>query len=106
MTIERLSFSVTYQTVTPESDEFGELDDSGFVVNLHGPDEIQDIIGLIETYRCFTKTYGCFGDSIGWLSSDYEVTDYTTMEEIMYSIHANNERSARYLAIALNGARP
>jgi len=28
------------------------------------------------------------------------------MEEIMYSIHANNERSARYLAIALNGAKP
>ena len=102
MTIERLSFSVTYQTVTPESAEYGESDDSGFMIEDIEPDDIQDLISLISNYRCFD--WSC-SDSSGWLSSDSEVIDYSTMEEIMYSIHANNERSARYLKIALNGAQ-
>ena len=101
-TIERLSFNVTYQTVTPESAEYGEFDEGGFIVEDIEPDDIQDIISLINSYRCFD--WSC-SDGSGWLSSDSEVTDYTAMEEIMYSIHANNERSARYLAIALNGAQ-
>jgi len=101
MTIERLSLNVTYQTVTPESSEYGEFDDSGFIVEDIEPDDIQDIISLIN-YRCFD--WSC-SDNSGWLSSDSEVIDYSTMEEIMYSLHANNERSARYLAIALNGAQ-
>jgi hypothetical protein len=102
MTIERLSFSVTYQTVTPESAEYGESDDSGFMIEDIEPDDIQDLISLISNYRCFD--WSC-SDNSGWLSSDSEVIDYSTMEEIMYSIHANNERSARYLKIALNGAQ-
>ena len=102
MTIERLSFNVTYQTTTPESSEYGEFDDSGFIVEDIEPDDIQDIISLINSYRCFD--WSC-SDNSGWLSSDSEVTDYTAMEEIMYSLHANNPRSARYLAIALNGAQ-
>jgi len=102
MTIERLSFNVTYQTTTPESSEYGEFDDSGFIVEDIEPDDIQDIISLINNYRCFD--WSC-SDNSGWLSSDSEVIDYSTMEEIMYSLHANNERSARYLAIALNGAQ-
>jgi hypothetical protein len=102
MTIERLSFSVTYQTTTPESSEYGEFDDSGFIVEDIEPDDIQDIISLIDNYRCFD--WSC-SDNSGWLSSDSEVSDDATMEEIMYSLHANNPRSARYLAIALNGAQ-
>ena len=102
MTIERLSFNVTYQTTTPESSEYGEFDDSGFIVEDIEPDDIQDIISLINSYRCFD--WSC-SDNSGWLSSDSEVTDYTAMEEIMYSIHANNPRSARYLKIALDGAQ-
>ena len=102
MTIERLSFNVTYQTVTQESAEYGEFDDSGFMFEDIEPDDIQDIISLINSYRCFD--WSC-SDNSGWLSSDSEVIDYSTMEEIMYSLHANNERSARYLAIALNGAQ-
>ena len=101
MTIERLSFSITYQTVTPESAEFGEAADSGFMVEAYEPDDIQDLISLINNYRCFD--WSC-SDNGGWLSSDSEVSDYATLEEIMYSLHANNPRSARYLAIALNGA--
>jgi len=102
MTIERLSFNVTYQTVTPESSEYGEFDDSGFIVEDIEPDDIQDIISLINSYRCFDWSAS---NSSGWLSSDSEVIDYSTMEEIMYSLHANNPRSARYLKIALDGAQ-
>jgi len=103
MTIERLSFNVTHQTTTPESSEYGEFDEGGFLFEAYEPDDIQDIISLINSYRCFN--WSC-SDGSGWLSSDSEVTNYTAMEEIMYSIHANNERSARYLKIALNGAKP
>ena len=102
MTIERLSFNVTYQTVTQESAEYGEFDDSGFMFEDIEPDDIQDIISLINNYRCFDWSAS---NSSGWLSSDSEVTDYSTMEEIMYSLHANNPRSARYLKIALDGAQ-
>ena len=102
MTIERLSFSVTYQTTTPESSEYGEFNEGGFLFEDYEPDDIQDIISLINSYRCFN--WSC-SDGSGWLSSDSEVIDYSTMEEIMYSMHANNDRSARYLAIALNGAQ-
>ena len=101
MTIERLSFNVTYQIATPESSEYGEFDDGGFMVEDIEPDDIQDLISLINSYRCFS--WSC-SDSSGWLSSDSEVSDYTTGEEIVYSLHANNPRSVRYLAIALNGA--
>ena len=102
MTIERLSFSVTYQTTTPESAEYGEAADSGFMIEDIELDDIQDIISLINSYRCFD--WSC-SDNSGWLSSDSEVSDYTKMEEIMYSLHANNPRSSRYLAIALNGVQ-
>ena len=102
MTIERLFFSVTYQTVTPESAEYGEFDEGGFIVEDIEPDDIQDIISLINNYRCFDWSAS---NSSGWLSSDSEVIDYSTMEEIMYSLHANNPRSARYLKIALDGAQ-
>ena len=102
MTIERLFFSVTYQTVTPESAEYGEFDDNGFMIEDIEPDDIQDIISLINNYRCFD--WSC-NDNSGWLSSDSEVINYSTMEEIMYSMHANNPRSARYLKIALDGAQ-
>ena len=102
MTIERLSFNVTYQTTTPESSEYGEFDEGGFIVEDIEPDDIQDIISLINSYRCFD--WSC-SDNSGWLSSDSEVSDYTAMEEIIYSLHANNPRSARYLKIALNGAQ-
>jgi hypothetical protein len=101
MTIERLSFSVTYQTITPESLEYGEFDDGGFMVEDIEPDDIRDLISLIDNYRCFDWSYS---DNSGWLSSDSNVLDYATGEEIIYSLHANNPRSARYLAIALNGA--
>jgi hypothetical protein len=102
MTIERLSFSITYQTITPESAEYGEFDEDGFVFEDIEPDDIRDLISLIDNYRCFD--WSC-SDNSGWLSSDSEVSDDATMEEIIYSLHANNSRSARYLAIALNGAQ-
>jgi len=101
MTIERLSFNVTYQIATPESSEYGEFDDGGFMFEDIEPDDIQDLISLINSYRCFS--WSC-SDNSGWLSSDSNVLDYATGEEIIYSLHANNPRSARYLAIALNGA--
>ena len=101
MTIKRLSFNVAYQTTTPESAEYGEAADVGFMVEDIEPDDIQDLISLINSYRCFS--WSC-SDNSGWLSSDSDVLDYATGEEIIYSLHANNPRSARYLTIALNGA--
>lgn len=99
--------SKTYQTVTPESAEHGDFADSGYEFEdvSYTFRELVDLIyhdGFIEPSIFPPKS----GDDF-WLSSDYEIEDYSTGEEISYSIHLENKspRMLRYWFKAYEASR-
>lgn len=95
--METLEFSVTYTTVTPGSAEYGDFDDSGFEINSITFNYFCELVDYIESngFRNWSNS-----DNTGWLSTDYEIEDYSTMEEKQLSIHAQNSRAQRYLELA------
>ena len=90
----QLDFSVTYATITPESAEYGDFEDTGFYAENIGFDTFAELVDYLER-----NGYNYWSDSrgTGWLSTGFSVEGYATGEEIEYSIHANNTRSQRYL---------
>lgn len=95
--MEPLEYSVTYTTVTPESAEYGDFEDSGFEIESITFDYFVELVEYLES-----NGFRNWSDSrdTGWLSTDYEVEDYGTMEEKQSSIHAKNTRAQRYLELA------
>ena len=95
--MESLEFSVTYTTVTPESAEYGDFEDSGFEIESITFDYFAELVGYLESngFRNWSDS-----SNTGWLSTDYEVEDYETMEEKQLSIHSQNQRAQRYLGLA------
>jgi hypothetical protein len=97
---EKLSFSMTYSCVTPESAEDGEFSEGGFIWE-DATCTFRELVDYIENDG-FTKWSN--SDSTGWLSTDYYISDYHTGEERQESLHADNARSLRYLEKAYNMA--
>lgn len=95
-----ISFSVTYQRVTPESAEHGDYSEQGFLHEDLRIIDLGDIQSLIEEFGTFEPSCSpitTITEGI-WLSSPDPVEyDYATGEETYYSLHPNNARSAKYL---------
>ena len=95
----QLDFSVTYATITPESAEQGDFEETGFYAENIDFDTFEELVDYIERngYRYWSDSRGT-----GWLSTGFSIEDYATGEEVEYSIHANNDRSQRYLEKAFS----
>ena len=86
----KIKYSICFATISPESVEFGEYADSGFIE--------KNIEGTLSDFLYDVKKYGCFytsnSDGSGWLHSDwdYEGKDsFETGEQTSYSIHINSK---------------
>ncbi len=108
MTIEAIKVNVTFQTVTPESAEYGDYADSGFITENMEFDDFADMVSYVESNgyslsnaSMYPLTGATMHENV-WFSTDPEIEDYRTMEEITYSIHPCNDRTARYLFKALH----
>lgn len=110
MTIEAIKVNVTFQTVTPESADHGDYADSGFVAENMEFDDFADMVSYVESNGYSLRnasvsplTRDSMDENV-WFSTDPEIEDYVTMEEITYSIHPSNDRTARYLFKAMQVA--
>jgi hypothetical protein len=99
--------SKTYETVTQDSAEAGEAEDSGFVFE----DESMTFRELIgEIHRggyCYSSSYPCYGRAGDCLTTEADI-DYQTGEQTSYSLHFshnNNPRLERYWRKALQYVR-
>lgn len=98
--------SKTYQTITPESAEDGDIADQGFVFE-DEPYTFRELLRLIQmegfnSVSCSPAT----GEPYEWLDT-YPEPDYQTGEETIYSLHfsRNNEsRAAKYWKAAFKAA--
>lgn len=88
-----LKISRTYEVVTEESAEQGDIEDSGFVFK----DQPCGFRELIETIKADGFAYPDSSHGVPrWLSSEAE-QDYKTGEWVTYSLHPSHDaRSTRY----------
>ena len=86
-----LQLSMTYETVTPESAEHGEADDSGFV--FEPCDCSARELARYTTHDGFTVR-SCSHGVPRWLSTDPE-TDYMTGETETRSIHPGTDKQSQ-----------
>lgn len=121
---ERIRFTFTYNSTTPESCEAGDFSDHGFILFGHwkysmNVEEIRkDILANPDDYSIFwpkhrleeiidfAKNLGiCEDSSSGFSSVDPDI-DYSTGEETQYNFHPNNVTPSTYNRIKkLLGAR-
>jgi len=86
--------SKTYEEVTPESAEFGEVSDSGFEWE-DAPYTFKELVEELENYD--------YADL--WATVNCGIIDYYTMTERTESLHyshLNNPRSRKYWNKAIN----
>ena len=83
-----LKYSITYQEITEESREYGEVSDSGFIIE-NETDEIGNLLKLaVETYGIYYPV------AFGWWESTNPVQNRDYFEkgiEIYYALHIKNE---------------
>lgn len=102
MKIDPLAFSVTYQTVTPESAEHGDFEDRGFEHDLITFDTFEELVDYMES-NGFNNPSSSPIESLGihdWLSTEMETDDFETGEKKSLSLHPKNDRAARYMTLA------
>ena len=110
-----ISIRFTYDTVTPESAEQGDFNESGFcdrngnVISENStvnPATIPD--DLIEQWLEPGDLYYCIDSAIdlginfnsgNWFSSHPEIKDYSTCEEVTYNLHIDGLSDLQYKAI-------
>ncbi len=92
--------SKTYQTTTPESVENGDFAETGFIFE-NEEYSFTDLINLINNDGyCHTSDYPA--NSHSWISTEDEVENYATGENIQYSLHFNGpEKQRKYWEKAL-----
>lgn len=81
-------YSITFETITPESAEHGDYHDAGFMVE----EEEADLRTVIEN----AQSYGICEDSGDWFSSVDPSHNYYTGEEIFYSLHLKGITPSTY----------
>jgi len=92
--MDKLEYSVTFATITPESAEHGDFEETGFHIESITFDCFGELVDYLERNGYY---YWSNSNDTGWLSTGWQVDDYTTMTEIEYSIHAKNDRAQRYM---------
>ena len=86
--------SRTFEVVTPESAEEGEVADSGFLVESESV-TFRELVSLMESHPN-PSAYPPSGDSGEWLSSHLE-TNYHDASETTESLHYSRENPPRRL---------
>ena len=76
--------TVTYTTVTPESAEAGDFEDTGV-------ESEPELLGIWEVQWAADKWEAKDHEGAAWWYSQSSVTDYKTGEEIEYNLHVKNE---------------
>lgn len=77
-----LQWRVCFSTITPESVEQGDVEESG--VEKEETGDLRDLLLDCHNYGISPRTSG---DRTLWLSSGYEIEDYRTGEEKEYTLH-------------------
>jgi hypothetical protein len=80
--------SRTYEVVTPESAEFGESDDAGFICQSE-PVTFRELVDLMRAHPV-PSSYPCGGTRWDWLSS-YSETNYRDASERTESLHYDKD---------------
>ena len=79
--------SCTYSEVTPESAEDGDTSDSGF--EWHDvPYTYRELLEMIESN-------GYSREGADWLTTGYQIEDYSTLTERELSLHINRSLSSK-----------
>lgn len=97
--------SRTFEVVTPESAESGDVADSGFLVESESV-TFRELVSLMRDYPN-PSCYPPRGESYEWLSSHPE-TDYRDASETTESLHycrENPPRRLKYWRKAMRAAR-
>lgn len=96
-----LIISECYEIVTPESAEYGDAEEMGFTFE-DREFTLRELVDYIES-KGYSQTsdYPACADS--WLSTYPQIEDYSTCEEVSYSLHPKrgNARTMRYWEKAL-----
>ncbi len=95
--MDKLCFSTTFETFTPESLEHGESESHGFEDESWQPDDFEELLRFLEREGFIHWSSSHPGSANDWLSTEPYTISYERGETKSLSIHANNERSFRYL---------
>jgi hypothetical protein len=85
-----ITISKTYEIVTPESAESGDVQDSGFITEAENI-TFRELVSLMQEFPC-PSCSPASGDVYEWLSS-YPETDFRTGEEETQSLHYSRENA-------------
>jgi hypothetical protein len=80
--------SKTYETVTPESAEHGDIEDSGFDYENENF-TFKEFLHEIETSGCI------YSEGCTWLYSEPQIEDYGTCETKSYALHYSRKNAPR-----------
>ena len=90
--------SKTYSTITPESCENGDYDDTGFIFE-NEPCTFREVLDYLKNHRepsCYPLRKTDNMENV-WFSSGFEIEDYSTLEEKETSIHFSSDNKPRAL---------
>lgn len=77
------TISLTYTTITPESAEHGDFEESGFIIE-SVTCTLKEISGLVRNYGINSRGQN---DLTTWWESDYYMEDYETCSEKCIGLH-------------------
>lgn len=95
----------TFSEVTPESAEYGDYSDSGFI---NEGEEIgfRELVDKLKDYRGAEPSSSGVVDQHTWFTLNCGIVDYGTCTERQESIHfADTERKAKYWIKATKAAK-
>ena len=83
----RLTLNVTYNTITPESAEIGDFEDTGFEERGLKFDDLHEMVDyILDEGAIEPSSSGRYGRG-DWFSTEYYVEDYGTGEERQLNFH-------------------
>jgi hypothetical protein len=85
-----ITISKTYEIVTPESAESGDVQDSGFLTEAESV-TFRELVSMMRDFPC-PSCSPASGNENEWLSS-YPETDFRTGEEETQSLHYSRENA-------------
>lgn len=77
------TISLTYTTVTPESSEHGDFEESGFILE-SATYTLKEISDLVQNYGIISRGQN---DLTTWWESDYQIENYKTCSERCIGLH-------------------
>ena len=106
--MSKITYSITYNEITPESAEYGDFSDTGFSEE-DSKCDFRELVDMLENIFCCSNSSPVSACSLEfvWFSTEYSIECYASLTERQESLHIAKDavsqrayrRALKYLKI-------